>query len=75
MDNTFFAKYLTVDFCTIDTPFEEIGFLNCHRRFKDIDMFDILCKLQKEYKKQQTTIAYLEKRLKQYEPLEGDTYG
>ena len=41
MDNTFFAKYLTVDFCTIDTPFEEIGFLNCHRRFKDIDMFDI----------------------------------
>jgi hypothetical protein len=72
MDKAFFTKYFMQDFCTIDTPFEEIGFLNCHRKFKDIDMFDILCQLQKEYQKQQKTINYLERRLKKYEPLEVD---
>lgn len=67
MEKMFYTEYLNRPYCTIDTPFEEIGFYKCHKKFLDIEMFDVLCELQRKYKEQQRTINYLEKRLYEYE--------
>lgn len=72
MDNLFYKKYLSREYCTINTPFEEIGFYKCHKKFKDIEMFDVLCELQREYKKQLQIINFLERRLRKYEKEIGE---
>ena len=72
MNEMFYTNYLNRPYCTIDTPFEAIGFYKCHKYFKDMEMFDVLCELQRKYKEQQRTINYLEKRLQKYESYESD---
>lgn len=63
------VRYFSKPYCTIDTPFEEMGFAKCHREFQDTEMFQVLCELQHLNKEKDHTINMLEKKIKRYEQV------